>query len=195
MPGEPIPTTKMTADAFDAWLDARPDEQKFELYLGEIRAMTRERAAHAAAKFEVGRQFGNTLGRRAPCRAYVEGLSIRVSDTEVYHPDAAIDCGPIAPNATRMTAPAVVVEIMSPSSKGFDMSIKSAGYLRLPSLVAYVVIDLDAPRAMVAHPDAPPEILPPTASATFDLPGGARVTLDLAGVFEAAGVPVDEADG
>jgi Uma2 family endonuclease len=47
------------------------------------------------------------------------------------------------------TAPVLIAEITSPSSATFDLGDKSAEYLRLASLAAYLVLAQDEPKAWV----------------------------------------------
>ena len=50
-----------------------------------------------------------------------------------------------------MTAPdpVVVVEVLSPSIRGIDTTVKLAGYFRVPSLKHYIIVDLG--RQHVVH--------------------------------------------
>ncbi|MFZ1109413.1 MAG: hypothetical protein WAN43_13860 [Rhodomicrobium sp.] len=52
-----------------------------------------------------------------PCRAFVDGLGVKIDDETVFEPDALVNCGPpmrrgslIAPNQV------IVVEVISPTS-------------------------------------------------------------------------------
>ena len=56
--------------------------------------------------------------------------------------DMAVYCGArIAPNAIEVPNPMIVVEVLSPSTRRIDVSLKLAGYFRLPSVAHYLIID------------------------------------------------------
>jgi Uma2 family endonuclease len=52
-------------------------------------------------------------------------------------------------NDLTATAPALIAEVISPSSAKDDLGAKAAEYVRLPSLAAYVVLAQDPPKAWV----------------------------------------------
>ena len=47
------------------------------------------------------------------------------------------------------TAPALIAEVLSPSTAKIDLGDKAAEYLRLPSLCAYLAFEQDEPKAWV----------------------------------------------
>jgi Uma2 family endonuclease len=47
------------------------------------------------------------------------------------------------------TAPVLLAEVLSPSSAEIDLGDKVAEYLQLPSLLAYIVLSQDEPKAWV----------------------------------------------
>ena len=53
-----------------------------------------------------------------------------------------------------MTAPTLVVEVLSPSTEAYDRGKKFALYRKLPSLREYVLIDLDARQTEVFRPQS-----------------------------------------
>jgi Uma2 family endonuclease len=140
----------LTIPAFLAWRE-RQERGRYELVDGEIVAMTFESAAHASAKAQTWRALAEAIGRRgARCEAFVGGLGVAIDARTVYLPDALVnEGGRIAPNAMLAPAPVVIVEVLSPSSRHIDKSVKLVGYFRLASLVHYLVVDLD--RRTVLH--------------------------------------------
>ena len=44
-----------------------------------------------------------------------------------------------------MPNPVIVVEVLSPTTRQFDVSIKLVGYFRLPSVAHYLIADLSQP--------------------------------------------------
>jgi Uma2 family endonuclease len=61
---------------------------------------------------------------------------------ELY--DDMVVCVPMANRASLMLDPVIAVEMMSPSSFSTDLNRKREGYMRVPSLQHYLVIDAEA---------------------------------------------------
>jgi Uma2 family endonuclease len=142
--------TEFTADEFIAWALEQPTG-RFELDNGVVVAMAPERANHAVAKLNAVIALHNAIGARGhPCQALPDGMSIRVNDRTVYEPDALVRCGPpLAGDAIEVVDPIIVVEVVSPSSRGVDRGAKLASYFSLPSVRHYLIVDTD--KQVVIH--------------------------------------------
>lgn len=140
----------MTVPEFLAWSE-RQERGRYELANGEIVAMAPERAEHGRAKAQVWRALADAIARSGtPCEAFVDCLGVAVDAHTVYEPDALLNCGEaIAPEAMLAPSPIVIAEVLSPSSRNMDKSVKLAGYFRLKTLVHYLVVDLG--RRAVPH--------------------------------------------
>ena len=69
-----------------------------------------------------------------------------MDETTAYEPDALVYCGQkVAPTALEIPNPVIIVEVLSPSSKRIDVSLKLAGYFRLPSVAHYLIVDPTQP--------------------------------------------------
>jgi Uma2 family endonuclease len=147
---QPRPT-EFTADEFIAWALEQPDG-RFELDNGRVVAMAPERATHAIVKGNIYVALRNAIGARGlACRAFPDGMAVRVGDRTVYEPDALVRCGPDLPgHAVEVNDPLVVVEIVSPSSRGVDRGTKLASYFSLPSVRHYLIVDTDK-RVVIHH--------------------------------------------
>ena len=141
---------QFTADEFIAWALEQPTG-RFELDNGRVVAMAPERATHAIVKGNVYVSLRSAIGARGlACRAFPDGMAVRIDDSTVYEPDALVRCGPDLPgNAVELNDPVVVVEVVSPSSRGVDRGAKLASYFSLPSVRHYLVVDTD--RRVVIH--------------------------------------------
>ncbi len=139
-----------TADEFIAWALEQP-AGRFELDNGVVVAMAPERASHNQAKLNAVIALRGAIGARGlPCSAMTDGMAVRVNDRTVYEPDALVRCGPRLPgDAMEVADPVVVVEVVSPSSRGVDRGVKLAGYFSLPSVRHYLIVDTD--RRVVIH--------------------------------------------
>ncbi|HVH01921.1 MAG TPA: Uma2 family endonuclease [Amaricoccus sp.] len=172
-----------TADEFLAWALDQP-EGRFELDEGLVVAMTPERVSHAVAKLNATIALRDAIGRAGlPCQALPDGVAVRVNDRTVYEPDALVRCGPASPgDAVEVSDPVIVVEVVSPSSRGIDSGVKLAGYFQLASLRHYLIVDHDK-RVVIHHhrdPDGRIEVgVLHDGRLTLDPPGLAIEVRDL----------------
>jgi Uma2 family endonuclease len=143
--------TPLTADAFIDWAAAQPTG-RYELASGEIVAIAPERIAHTRLKYEAMFALRSAIAARGlGCEAIGDGVTVRIGEHTVYEPDALVRCGPKAPGeATEVDDPLILVEVVSPSSRGIDTGAKLADYFRLPTLRHYLIIQTEA-RTIVHH--------------------------------------------
>jgi Uma2 family endonuclease len=140
-----------TADEFISWALQQPTG-RFELSNGLVVAMAPERASHNQAKLNAAIALrGGLAARGLLCRVMTDGMAVRIDDRTVYEPDALVRCGhPLPGDAIEVTDPMVVVEVVSPSSRGVDRGVKLASYFSLPSVRHYLIVDIDK-RVVIHH--------------------------------------------
>jgi Uma2 family endonuclease len=129
---------------------ANSHEGKWELFDGAAVAMSPERVWHTETKIETAlalRQAIRSAG--APCRAYTEGITVRVREDRAFVPDALVVCPPAPRQAVVIDNPLIVVEVLSPSTAAVDHGIKLEGYFSLASLMHYLILDPE--RRVVIH--------------------------------------------
>lgn len=141
---------EFTAEEFIAWALEQP-AGRFELDNGAVVAMAPERAHHATAKGNAFIALRNAISARGlTCQAFPDGMSVRINDRTVYEPDAIVRCGPQLPgDAIEANDPIIIVEVVSPSSRGVDRGVKLASYFLLPSVRHYLIVDTD--KRVVIH--------------------------------------------
>ncbi len=134
---------RMSVAEFLDWVQDQ-DEGRFELIDGQPVAMAPERVEHVEAKLNAANALTAAIGRVGiPCRAYVEGLTVVVDGSTSYLPDALVNCGEPPARGTMIAPnPVIVVEVLSPSTRGIDTTVKLAGYFRIASLAHYLIVDL-----------------------------------------------------
>jgi Uma2 family endonuclease len=167
----------MSADAFLKWAEAQ-ECGRYQLIGGEIVAMAPERAEHVHVKREIANALDAAIARAGlPCRAFVDGLGVKIDDKTVFEPDALVNCGPafrrgslIAPN------PVIVVEVISPTSTARDIGAKYANYFRHPSVQHYLILFIET-RLALLHSRAEDETLKSRIAREGD-----RLTLDPPGI-------------
>jgi Uma2 family endonuclease len=79
---------------------------------------------------------------KRPCQAYFVDVKVRVGD-DFYYPDVAVTCEPFDPKAYFITAPLLIVEVLSHSTERTDRHEKRLAYQRLSSLKEYVLVAQD----------------------------------------------------
>ena len=143
--------TEFTADEFIVWA-AEQTTGRYELADGIAFAMAPERVGHARAKADAMIALRAAIKARSlACEALPDGVSVRIDERTVYEPDVLVRCGPRAPgDAIEVLDPVIVVEVVSPSSRGIDSGVKLTGYFKLPSVRHYLVLNTDS-RVVVHH--------------------------------------------
>ena len=105
-------------------------------------------------------------------------MTIRIDDATAYEPDAQVYCGrSLKGDALLVPNPVVVAEVLSPSTRRVDVSVKLAGYFRLTKPYAhYLIIDPTQP-SIIHHARA-------DGGDDFDagFPTEGRITLDPPGL-------------
>jgi Uma2 family endonuclease len=133
----------MSADAFLEWAEAQ--EGRYQLIAGEIVAMAPERASHSHVKRMVANALDAAIAKaRLPCRAFVDGLGVKIDGKTVFEPDALVNCGDrISRNSLLAPNPVIVVEVVSPTSTRRDLAVKFTNYFRHPGVQHYLVAVLE----------------------------------------------------
>jgi Uma2 family endonuclease len=132
--------------------------------------------------------------RGRSCRLFNGDVKIRVVDSGLYtYPDAAVVCGEprfdADPTAILLN-PTVIVEVLSPSTEGYDRGRKFEHYGKIPSLREYLLLAQDSVRAERFERDGERWVL-----TTFDGPDAViglpsvGVSLRLADVYEGVELP------
>jgi Uma2 family endonuclease len=153
---------RMNVDQFLGWAVGQPG--RYELFRGEVYAMSPETVGHSDRKFAACTALRRAIGERAlPCFAVPDGATVRIDEATAYEPDALVYCGQrVSPSAMEIPNPVIVVEVLSPTTRQFDVSIKLAGYFRLPSVAHYLIIEPTQP--LIVHHARGPAIRSSPAS-------------------------------
>jgi len=122
----------------------RDSGMKHEYDAGDIVAMAGGSPRHNALASRVSAALEN--GRRSGCLAFQSDQRLRIVATgRATYPDASLVCGPIErdpadPSGTTITNPALIVEVLSPSTEEDDRGAKWHHYQLIPSLQEYVLV-------------------------------------------------------
>jgi Uma2 family endonuclease len=127
----------MDKPSFLAWLEGR--EGRFELVGGRVLMMTGGTMAH-------GLIVGNVFKMLRDCLdpniwAVLTDFGVDVGPRSVRYPDVVVlDRRKAKAKDLTTTVPVFIVEVLSPSTSAIDLGDKAAEYLRLPSVVAYIIL-------------------------------------------------------
>lgn len=175
----------MSAEEFLDWRQDQPG--RWELVSGSpVQMMAGAKQRHDRIVVNLIADLRNAL-RGGKCRPWSADIATRIPAGNVRQPDVTIDCGPVRDDALDSTAPSVVFEVLSPSTRAFDLIRKVDEYKTVPTLRHIVLIDPDRPRVLLwrrvdagaAWADL--EIADVTASVVLDAVG---VSLPLAEIYQ-----------
>jgi len=124
----------------------RAAEYKSEYYDGEMFAMAGAGLAHNRIVADTQYALQSQLSG-SPCELLPSDMRIRVGSAARYaYPDITIVCGEPALLDNRqdiLLNPAVIIEVLSPSTADFDRGFKFVAYTAIQSLRQYVLIATD----------------------------------------------------
>lgn len=124
---------------------------KHEFLDGVVYAMAGGSPDHAAVAGNVIRLLGVALQDRR-CRVYTSDLRIRVRETGLgTYPDTSVICDrveldPEDPKGHTALNPRLLVEVLGPSTEGYDRGDKLAHYKRIESLHEVMLVAHDERR-------------------------------------------------
>ena len=113
---EPV-IPQLDADEYLHWENRQ--RERFELHHGFVVAFARGTVDHDTIAFNARVALSQAFP--APCRTLGSDVEIKVSDDVVNYPDATVVCEPISGNATVLSTPKIVCEVLSESTKTYDL--------------------------------------------------------------------------
>lgn len=172
---------RATWDDYRSWTD----DQRWELIDGHPYLMSAPSTLHQelVGTFYIGMA---ACLRRRPCRVYLSPIDVRLSDWDVVQPDLVVVCERAQILKTHLDGPpAVVVEVLSPSTARHDRIRKMRLYARMgvreywivtpmPPTLEVLVLDGDEYRVAGVY----------TNEGRFRSPSVPDLDLDLEEVFE-----------
>ena len=134
----------LSLEAYLAWEEDQPERHEF--HHGEVFAMVGAKRVHGRVVGNIERELGMLL-KGTPCQTFHEGMKVQIADDTVLYPDVFVTCDKTDLATDRIfTAPTLVIEVLSPSTQGYDRSQKFALYRRIPALQEYILVDPDTRR-------------------------------------------------
>jgi Uma2 family endonuclease len=137
---------RMEKPEFLAWVQEH--EGRYELAGNRVVMMTGGSRGHAM----LVRRLAAALEKRLDGNQWTvltSDFGVDVGPSSVRYPDVVVDVAGGGFKDLTATAPVLIAEVVSPSSAREDVSAKVEDYLRLPSLLAYLVLAQDETKAQV----------------------------------------------
>jgi Uma2 family endonuclease len=121
----------------------RAAETKSQFFAGEMFAMAGASLAHNLITANVMRELGIQL-RQSRCRVVGSDMRVKVSETGLYtYPDVVVVCKePQLEDARGDTLlnPTLIIEVLSPSTEGYDRGEKFKQFRTIAALQGYILI-------------------------------------------------------
>ena len=114
--------------------------------------------AMAGARNQHNRIAVNAIGslhsqlRGQTCEVFNSDTKVRIRQghsLKFYYPDASVVCDSNTDEESYQDRPIVIVEVLSKSTRRIDEAEKRDAYLSIPSLAAYLLIELETPDVAV----------------------------------------------
>lgn len=140
---QPSSHSKIAPEEFLAWISGQ--EERYELVDGEVVMMAGAGRRHDQIVVNLITTV-NLQVRGGPCQTFTGDTYVSTSSASRRMPDLGVDCG--TPDDASLTAdkPSLVVEVMSPTTAGFDVTVKLAEYQSVPSLDYILFVDTESPK-------------------------------------------------
>jgi len=117
------------------------NETKHELIDGYAYAMAGASRNHERISINLLSEFRSHL-KNSPCEPFGSDIKVKTR-SNFFHPDAMVVCDDQSEDEYYTNAPAIIIEVLSKSTRKADESTKLLSYINIPSLQEYVLIEQD----------------------------------------------------
>ena len=124
---------------------------KSEYIDGWVRAMTGATNRHNQVAENCFLALALTL-KGKPCQPHLSDTKLRVINQQskrFYYPDLQVVCEPNLPTETFQDRPVLVIEVLSPSTRLYDLDEKLNAYTQIPTLRYYLILEQHQPIAIL----------------------------------------------
>ena len=126
-------------------LDRNSKDARYEYIDGHVRMLAGGTINHATISANIiGILYGALRGRS--CRALSSDAKVRLSESRYVLPDVSISCDERDRGEIDVVHfPRVVIEVLSPSTEGYDRGEKFAHYRKCSTIQEYVLVNTQYP--------------------------------------------------
>lgn len=114
---------------------------KREYINGQVYAMVGAGYNHNTIAVNLAANFRNHL-KATSCSTFMSDMKVRMGRDYVY-PDVLVDCSQMSGQDYFSTAPVIIVEVLSKSTRKTDVTTKLLSYINIDSLQEYVLVEQD----------------------------------------------------
>jgi Uma2 family endonuclease len=132
----------MTATEYLEWEEKQPI--KYEYIEGKVWAMTGGSLPHNSIALNLASALKSHL-RGKGCKVFMADAKVGVSSNGPFHyPDIMVTCDSRDQTARQVIYyPCLIVEVLSPSTEGFDRGKKFRHYRKIETLKEFVLVDTE----------------------------------------------------
>jgi len=136
-----IEPKRMTIAEFDVWVEAADESFTYELHDGAVYSFASGSASHGRLCMRLGVWLYPQV--KPPCEVFLGSLAVRRNPQRASSviPDALVTCEDPPPGQIYVTAPKLVVEVISPTSVVNDLIRKPRIYNAVTSIEEYFLVD------------------------------------------------------
>ncbi|WP_276501667.1 Uma2 family endonuclease [Terrimonas pollutisoli] len=125
----------------------KTSEEKHEYYKGEIFAMSGSKVPHNTIAMNLSGILVQKLKGKS-CKAFNSDQRIYIPQNSLFtYPDISIVCGKVETRDNddwNLLNPTVIIEVLSKSTRDYDMGGKFALYRDIPTLREYILVDSES---------------------------------------------------
>ena len=117
---------------------------------GWVRAMTGGSVRHNQVKVNCTYHLMHQL-KGKPCRPFDSDMKLRIRGlrTRFYYPDLQVVCENNSSTEQFQDSPVLIIEVLSPSTRQYDLDEKLNAYLQIDALECYIILEQHTPYAIV----------------------------------------------
>jgi Uma2 family endonuclease len=120
--------------------------EKHEYVAGLTFAMTGATVAHNLLVMNLARHLYDPISKSG-CHLFASDMKVKIAALHsYYYPDLVATCEAVAPAAVFLTAPSMIIEVLSPSTRLIDQREKLQAYCSIPTLTEYALVHQDKQR-------------------------------------------------
>ena len=118
--------------------------EKHEYFQGEIFAMSGAKLEHNIVSRNLSVALSNKL-KGKPCKPFGSDLRIHIEKNSLFtYPDISVFCEDVQTfnnDEANVLNPTLIIEVLSPSTRSYDLGEKFSLYRSVPTLKEYVAVD------------------------------------------------------
>jgi Uma2 family endonuclease len=122
----------------------RTSQEKHEYFKGEVFAMSGASPQHNLISYNINRIVAPFIHNKG-CKLFGSDFRVHIPENSLYtYPDFSIVCGDYKSSvmySDNLTTPAVIIEILSKSTRDYDRGTKFSLYREIKTLKEYILVD------------------------------------------------------